>query len=360
MGQNLALVHDFIFTWGGAERVLAEVHQMYPEAPIYTAYADLALVEKYLPGADVRTSYLQNSWKRSFPPLVIGEMPQAIESFKLDEYDTVISLSGAFSHGIITQPRTKHVCYCHTPMRYAWDWHVEYLQEKGWSSGVRQWIAEYQLKQLRQWDYLSSKRVDVWLANSQTVADRIKRYYQAQPEVLFPPVHSVEVSKSNKQPSGEYAVVVSRLSKYKNIDVLIEACNGVMPLVVIGKGDDLTRLKSLAGKDVHFYQDLSDTERSSLVQGAKWFLYASEEDFGIATAEALILGTPVIGLGKAGTAEQVNDGKNGFLAAKAGAALYKPLLSQQASWSKEEIIADATARFSAERFTKRLAEILAS
>jgi glycosyltransferase involved in cell wall biosynthesis len=365
--RKIAFVHDFIFTMGGAERVLLALHHQFPEAPIYTAFADPTLVATHFPQADIRTSSLQGKFITHYPGLLVGAMPQAIEEFDFSGFDIVLSSSGAFSHGVITHPGTEHICYCHTPMRYAWDWTHQYLVEKGWNTGLRGWLARNQLSRLRQWDWYASRRVDVWLANSHTVARRIERYYQQDSQVVYPPV-SVPLLPQGRtyadvlgKQYDKYAVVVSRLSPYKRLELLIDVCNGKMPLVIIGSGNHESALRVYAAKQkatIIFAGALSDVDRSIVVRDAQWFLYAAEEDFGIATAESLLLGTPVLGLGIGGTAEQVMPGKNGALASAPTLEAYRQAMAmQEPSWTRAEIAADAVSRFGTEQFARAIEQL---
>ena len=313
MGK-VALVHDFLTTFGGAERVLAELAAMFPGAPIYTLLAD-ANVAAAFKGHAVVTSSLNRHWLRNRPQLLIGKMPQAVEEFSFEEFDTVISSSGAFAHGAITGPDTYHLCYCHSPMRYVWDWHSEYLSERGIMSVPAKAAANQLLSPIRLWDSFAASRPDHYAANSKTVQRRISHYYRQPSTVVYPPVQT-GFWVPGEEPQ-RYAITVSRLSTYKRVDALIRACTiADIPLVVVGEGSErgsLERLAASLGADVRFTGRIEDSELLPLLQRASVFLYAAEEDFGIAPVEALSCGVPVVALGTGGTGETVVNGENGLL-----------------------------------------------
>lgn len=315
--SRVAIVHDFMRVFGGAERVLKELHDIYPQAPIYTLLADPSMVAEHFPGAEIYTSSLQKSWLRHRQQFLLPFLPAAIEEFDFNAYDTVISSSGAYAHGVITGPDTQHICYCHSPMRYAWDWHAEYLSEHGVKSVSALAAASTIMNRVRTWDYVASKRVDVWLANSGTVSKRIAKFYGQPSQIIYPPVDTQFFSPGDDiSPLPKpYVITVSRLSRYKRIDLLIEACHSVkLPLVIVGGGEDAAALKRAAsGKDVTFTGRIDDTALRRYLQHARAYVTAVEEDFGIAPVEALSLGVPVVALGVGGVTETVVDGVNGRL-----------------------------------------------
>lgn len=318
--MKIALVHDFLTVYGGAERVLKEFHLLFPEAPIFTGVADARLVKEHFPNATVRTSWLQRSWKRRINPIFLLNLPKAMESFDFTGYEVVLSSSGAFAHGVITGPYTRHISYCHSPMRYAWDWHAEFLREKGFAHGwLKPFIANQAMSNLRLWDAVSSKRVDTWIANARTVHDRIAKYYRAESTVIFPPVDTdyFDSKKLGEVPErGPHVLSVSRLSSAKKIDQIIRACHQAnVPLRIAGAGDEQW-LKAIAADleaNVTFLGEVSEEVKRRELAAASAFIFASEDDFGIAPVEAMAMGTPVIAFGKGGATETVLDGTTGLL-----------------------------------------------
>lgn len=363
--MKIALVHDFIADIGGAERVLVQLHSLFPEAPIYTAFADPTIVQHILPVADIRTSSLQNSILRKRNQYVVLRMPRAVEEYNLNEYDVVLSSSGAYSHGVITGPDTFHLCYCHSPMRYAWDWHSENLTERGLGNEGVRFIAEGLISKLRLWDSVSAQRVDQWIANSNTVAQRIKTYYRQPSEIIYPPVNTDFYAPELAQPyttSRPYAISVSRLSKNKRIDLCISACTKAgIDLIIAGDGPDRSRLEyqAVGNNNITFVGKVSDNEARNLVAGAKCFVFASEDDFGIAPVEALSLGIPVIALGKGGATETVHDGHNGLQFAEPTVESMSTALTQYmssgVSLNTEEIRATAQP-FSSHTFQQKISQ----
>lgn len=365
---RVALVHDFLHTFGGAERVLKTLTEMFPAAPVYTLLASPQVVASHFPNSTIHTSPLQRSPLRKWPHLLIAAMPQAIETFNLSTYNVVISSSGAFSHGVLTGPETRHICYCHSPMRYAWDWHREYLDDRGIGQGALRFAAESVMTRLRTWDQVSARRVDTWVANSQTVQERLSRYYHVESEVIYPPVDT-DFFNSNTTPIVDnqptYAVTVGRLSSYKRVEIMIQACAAAkIPLKVVGEGPDRKRLSRCAQKyaaEVSFLGRLGDTETRKIVANARCFLFAAEDDFGITPVEALSLGVPVLALARGGARETVREGENGwFFTEPTAQSLEQTLrhfLSEGVAFTPAQICETAL-RFSHARFTSAIHNLL--
>ena len=313
--QRIAIVHDFLTSYGGAERVLQAICKLYPEAPVYTLLADGELTQTHFPSTRIRTSWLAKlpSFLRRRPRLLLLLFPAAIESFDLREYDLVISSSGAWSKGLVTRLHTKHIAYLHSPMRFAWDKHKSYLQDLGLSLPFRI-FGRFALSYLRIWDFQAADRPDVLLANSNFTQRRIEKYYRKPSVVIYPGIQmaeSVEVSKEELERS--YFLVVSRLTKAKKVDVVIEAMNKLgLPLVVVGVGPEKATLEGLAGKTVTFKGAVTDAELQILYQGARALIIPSEEDFGLVAVEALATGTPVIASSQGGVREIVLDQVHGL------------------------------------------------
>lgn len=309
--MKVALVHDFLLKLGGAERVLKVFADMYPDAPIYTLLYDEDAVGDVFPSDRVRTSSLQNypGFLRKRHRVLTGKMPSAIEDMDFSEFDLVLSSSAAFSHGIITPVETKHVCYCHSPMRYAWDHAVEYLHENR-VVGLKKLLYMWLIKGLREWDQVAADRPDRYLANSETVARRLKKYYRVDSKVVFPPVdvHNFRVTEGH----ADYFLIVSTLTPYKRIDLAVQLFNKIgRKLIIIGDGPHRSYLEAIAADNIEFFGFKSDEEVQEYIQNCRALLFPGEDDFGITPVEAMACGKPVLAFGKGGALETVVAGKTG-------------------------------------------------
>ena len=335
---RVALVHDFINQWGGAERVLYALHELYPQAPIFTLFYDPDLFKSQvgqnqadslfgLDQASLQTTAMQKlpAWLRN-NRLLLPVYPTAIEMLDLSDYDLIISDSSAFSKGVITRPDAVHICYCHTPTRYLWDWHERYLQEQrlGWFK--RTLLVPF-LSLLRVWDFWAADRVDQFIANSENVRNRIRKYYDRESQVIYPPIDVqanrslVSTTKADRkikdyydglEKDDDYYLVVARLSGYKKVDLAIEACNRLqLPLVVVGTGREESRLKEMAWSSVRFAGQVSDAQLVEHYQKCKALIMPGEEDFGMVMVEAMSWGKPVIAYKQGGALEIVQAGING-------------------------------------------------
>jgi glycosyltransferase involved in cell wall biosynthesis len=313
--MRVALVHEWFVKKAGSESVVEHILQLFPEADVYSLVNFLSPEESsFLKEKKVHTSFIQKlplarTKYRGYLPL----MPIAIEQFDLSQYDLIISSSHAVAKGVITGPDQIHVSYVHSPIRYAWDFQHVYLAEAKLTRGIKSILARAILHYIRMWDSRTSNGVDVFVANSQYIARRIKKVYRREAEVIYPPVHLDQfVPKGLKQ---EFYLAVSRFVPYKKMPLIVDAFSQ-MPdkkLIVIGDGPEEGAAKALAGANVIF---LGHQPRSVLVdhmQRAKAFVFAAEEDFGITPVEAQACGTPVIAFGKGGALETVIDGKTGVL-----------------------------------------------
>lgn len=365
---RVALVHDFLTTLGGAERVLYALHRRFPEAPIYTLRYDERGTAGQFASAEIRPARLSRTFVGRSAHLSLPFQPNAIESFNLSEYDLVISSSAGFSKGVITRPETLHICYCHTPLRYLWDWTHEYAAENGYDHGLKSIAHRLVTHYLRLWDQASAERPDRWLANSANVAKRIAKYYHRSAQVLYPPVARLESEDPalHQSPSDQpYDLIVSRLSPYKRIDLAIEAAKRTKrPLVVIGQGSDRSRLENLAIQlkaPVAFlgYQD--DQTIAQYYRYCQAFLFTGEDDFGLTPVEAMSFGKPVIAFGKGGALETVKDGISGLFFHEATVdSLVEALdrFEKDESRFEAERIRKEAERFSPEKFTDQLEAIL--
>ncbi len=303
--MKVAIVHDWLTTWAGAEKALAELLACYPQAEIFTMVNFLP-VDKIpsLVGRTIHTSLIQKlpgarKHYRRYLPL----MPLAVEQFDLKGFDLILSSSHAVAKGVISDPGAVHVCYCYSPMRYAWDMQHQYLRQAGREKGIFSWVMRWQLHRLRQWDYLSAQRVDHFVAISQYIQRRINTFYRREADVIYPPV-DVEKFRHDR-PREAFYLTASRMVPYKRIDLVIEAFNH-MPekqLIVIGDGPDHDKLSTLAGPNVTLMGYQPDSVLIDHLERTQAFLFMAEEDFGILPVEAQAAGAPVIGYGVGGLTE---------------------------------------------------------
>jgi glycosyltransferase involved in cell wall biosynthesis len=359
--MKIAFIHDFLLRQGGAERVLKTLMDMYPEAPVYTLLYDEKRMGEAFPASRVRTSGLQK-FPRFIPgihKLLFPFMPGAIESFDLSEFDVVVSSSSAYAHGVITNLETRHICYYHSPMRYAWDYTHEYLKEQKLGL-LGELIASQLLHKVRQWDFLASDRVDVALANSKTVQDRIKKYYRKDSLIVHPPVQ-VERFEAHAKHEG-YFLIVSTLTPYKRIDLAVELFNRLgKRLVIIGEGSDKARLQSMAASNIDFLGFKPDSVVKEYLENCRAFIFPGEEDFGIAPVEAMACGKPVLAYRKGGLTETMVEGLTGEFFDEQNvesmeAALTQLLINENRT-SAEKIAAHAQ-KFSEEAFKKKMRELI--
>lgn len=354
--MKVALVHDYLVQNGGAERVLEVLAELFPTAPIYTLLYDKDLMQGRFQERVIKTSFLQRlpfarTRHRLFPPL----MPLAIEQFNLSGYDVVISDSSSYAKGVITTPETLHICYMHTPMRYAWDDCQKYTSDFGFPKFIK-WLVPFFMNPIRIWDRASSVRPDVLIANSQFVADRIKKYYHRSAEVIHPPVEVARFQPAahlEKKPANPpYFLMVGRLIAYKRHDIAIEAFNELgLPLKIIGRGPESERLKSMAKSNIEFLGRIDDTELPRYYQEAAGFIFPQEEDFGIVAIEALASGSPLIAYQGGDIPEHVTEGVQGVFFQEQSKESLKEAVTrfQTMSFDRRAISASVT-RFDRERF----------
>lgn len=309
MSLKYALVHEWLTpkATGGSELVVQEILQ-HIDADLY-ALIDFESTnqESYLFGRSIGTTFLQNfPLARNGVQKYLPLLPIAIEQLDLREYDVILSSSHAVAKGVLTTPQQLHICYCHTPMRYAWDLTFDYLRSSRMGQGLPGWVTRYLLHQLRQWDTISANRVDYFIANSQHTARRIWRCYRREATVIYPPVNTSRFSLVAQK--DNFYVTVSRLVSYKYVSLIVQAFNELgYPLVVIGTGQDEEAIRKLAQPNVQVLGYCADTVVEQYMAQAKAFVYAAIEDFGIALVEAQACGTPVIAYGAGGALETVRD-----------------------------------------------------
>ncbi len=309
--MKIAIVHDWLVTNAGAEKVLKSICELYPTADIFSLvyFLEPKQKETILNGKDVKTSFIQNlplakKYFRNYLPI----FPKAIESFDLTSYDLIISSSWAVAKGVKTTKQQIHICYCHTPIRYAWDMYDEYTKDL---KQPKKFILQQTLKYIRKWDIDTLDRVDYFIANSNFVAQRIRRIYDKDSIVIYP---SVDIDKfSLKTKKEDFYLTASRLVPYKKTKLIVEAFNE-MPtkkLVVIGDGEEYENIKKIAKKNISVLGFQENDNMIKYMQNACAFVYAAIEDFGITPIEAMSCGTPVIALNQGGTKETVIDNISG-------------------------------------------------
>jgi len=311
---KIAIVHDYLVQYGGAERVLEAICEIWPHAPIYTLLHDSELVHGKFDNKVIRTSFLQKvpfakKHHRIFPPLMMF----GIEQFNLDYYDIILSDSSSFAKNLITNSSTLHITYCHTPMRYGWDDCQYYTQEFSFPGIVKKVVPPL-MNYIRMWDFFGSYGVDTFIANSKFVSTRIKKYYHRDSHVINPPV---DVDKfhicEDKKQLGDYFLMVGRMMKYKKMDLVIEAFNEMkLPLKVVGRGIEKEYLEDTAGPTIEFTGRVSDEELRDIYSKAQAFIFPQEEDFGIVAIEALASGRPLIAFKGGDIVEHIQIGKTGI------------------------------------------------
>ncbi len=337
--MRIALVHDWLNNLGGAERVLIELHKIFPEAPIYTLFYDKKFVREFIPDAEIRTSSLQKfPFINKFYKYLFFAMPSAIESFDMSDFDVVLSSSVIFSKGLVLKPKTRHICYCYSPTRILWDRHAEYENKT--------FLATLSRHLLRLWDRQASDRVDEFVAISKYVQSRIKKYYGKESKIIYPPVNILPSEPMSAErflkpfgmvrPQGGkwlrpseavagrprmseadigsplYYLIVSRLFPHKNIHVAIDAFNKLgYELVIIGDGPAKKDLKKIAGKNIKIVGHKNDDEVGEYYRNCKAFIMPQEEDFGLTPLEAMSFGKPVLALRKGGALETIAESVTG-------------------------------------------------
>ena len=313
--QKVAIVHDWLPVRAGAERVLEEIINIFPQADLFSM---IDLIPKgnrgFLHNKEVTTSFVQSlpGWLRRRYRAFLPLMACAVEQFDLGQYDLIISSSYAVAKGVLTGPNQLHICYCHSPMRYAWDLQHQYLRESKIESSLKGVIARVFLHYLRMWDGINQARVDHFIANSRFVQKRINKFYRRQAVVVHPPVDTERFFPTNKK--SDYYLAASRMVPYKMMGVIVEAF-AKMPdreLRMVGNGPEFRNISKRATPNVKMLYYQPDDVMVREMQGAKAFIFAAEEDFGILPVEAQACGTPVIAYGRGGVRETVIAGKTGL------------------------------------------------
>ena len=385
---KIALVHDFLVQSGGAEKVLFELCQMYPEAPIYTLLYDKEKMDTMFAEREIRTSYLQKLPKflRRNYRWLMPFFPVVPETFDFRDFDLVISSTGAWSKGIVTKLNTLHVSYVHSPMRFVWDYNDRYLKEIG--KKKMSFFIRILFNHIRTWDFLAAQRPEFLIANSLYTQKRIEKYYRRNSVVIYPPVGSnfestdyssisnfesnlnekkskiktLEIQSKFKIQNSKFFLVVSRLSAYKRVDVAVEAFNKLgLPLVVIGEGEQKKHLRKIAKENVKILGWQSEQVVEKYFQNARAFVFPTEDDFGIAPVEAMSFGLPVIAYRKGGVLETVEEGVCGeFFDAQTPEVLadgVRRFMKNEEKYDRE-VIKKTAQQFSKERFRREIREYM--
>lgn len=356
-GPRVAIVHDYLNQMGGAERVVCSLRRMYPDAPIFTTIADRERLPEELRSADIRTTWMQRipGINKRFK-LFFWLYPFAVRSMNLSGFDLIISSSSAYAKGVRVPEGAVHLCYCHTPMRFAWDYD-NYVKDMDVPALLKK-LSGFMVSPLRRWDAANTAGVDELIANSSIVQERIRDHYGRQASIIHPPVDTGRFDRADAQEraAGDYYLVVSRLVSYKRIDLAVEACSLLGErLVVVGDGPDRERLARLAGPNVSFLGRLPDGEVERLMRGCRALLFPGVEDFGITPLEVNACGRPVIAYREGGAQDTIRQGLNGlFFEKQTRESLAKTLLGFQSwTWDSARIRAYA-AGFGEERFEREM------
>lgn len=361
--MKVALVYDRVNKWGGAERVLLALNKLFPDAPLYTSVYDKKKAG-WASVFNVKTSFLQSLPFAMNHELFATLMPIAFESFSFDEFDLVISVTSEAAKGIITKPKTKHICYCLTPTRYLWSEYSDYFQ-----NSFFRFISKPVVAYLRFWDKIAGQRPDVYIAISKEVQGRIKKYYDRESVVVYPPIEITNLKSqiSNKSQitnlkiqNTDYFLIVSRLVPYKRIDIAIRAFNKLrLPLKIIGVGSQEGYLKSISGKTIEFLGNLTEEELVGYYTGCRALIFPGIEDFGLTVLEAQSFGKPVIAFRGGGALETIIEGKSGVFFNEPIVGSLEKAIEQFNNITINPIdCIENSERFSYERFKKEFMDLI--
>ncbi len=344
---KVAIIHDWLVSRRGGEQVLEKLCRLYPQAEIFTLFYRPGTVGKEIESRPIHVSSLNSlPGVHRYYRYLLPFLPTAIEQFDLNGFDLVISSSHCVAKGVIPAPSAVHVSYCHTPMRYVWDRRADYF-----GTGLKSKLLSPFLHRLRNWDTLSSARVDHFIANSYWVQKRIEKYYRRSSVVVSPPVDTDFFRPGETEPERNYYLVAGAMAPYKRVDLAMAACTSLdRPLWIAGGGQEQEALRKLAGPNVRFLGNVSRTELRHLYRNAKALLFPGEEDFGIAPVEAMACGTPVIALARGGLTETVKENASGiFFSEQNVRSLERAILAFEA---KEPLFTQETCRAPALRYSE--------
>lgn len=364
--MKIALVHDYLIQIGGAERVLKALCEMYPDAPVFTLLYDEKSTGGMFKDRKITTSFLQKiPFAKSCHRYFLALMPYAIGKMDLSGYDLIISSSSSYAKGIRKPEDALHICYCHTPLRYAWDDTERFIRESHYPRFIKIFIPRV-IKYIRKWDLRASSGVDYFISNSNFIADKIKRYYDRDADVVYPPISLVvndgkDLEEEGGAKDGDgYFLIVSRLLPYKRIDVAISAFNELrLRLKIVGEGPERKNLERLAGKNIEFIGGISDDDLADIYSGCRAFIFPQEEDFGITAVESQMAGRPVIAFKAGGALESVIDGRTGVFFKKQNKDSLIDAIKRfkNMKFSENEIKSHAQ-NFSKDVFRNRIGELI--
>jgi glycosyltransferase involved in cell wall biosynthesis len=350
---RVAILHDYLNQYGGAERVLEQLHALFPEAPIFTSmYAPDKMPPAYRQW-DIRTSFMQRlPWVTTHHQPYLPVYPLAFESFDLSRFDIVLSNSSAFCKGAVTPPETLHICYCLTPMRWVWRY-GDYVERERLGTLARLALPPL-IHYLRLWDVSTAQRVDRFVAISTTIAGRIRKFYGREAEVIYPPVDTGRFVPGGQR--GDYYLTVARLNPYRRIDLVVDAFNQLgLPVKIVGDGRHRAALEANARPNVQFLGRVDDAALVQLYQGCKGYLFPAEEDFGIAPVEAQAVGRPVVAYAAGGALDTVIDGETGvYFHEQSAAALAEAVRRLESSRLDPKRIRANALRFGTHVFSESL------
>ena len=354
--MKTAIVHDFIVRYWWAEKVVQTFSEMYPDADIFTLFYDEKKMWKFFPKEKIKTSSLQKFYNLSFWKYthLLPFMPKAIEEFDFSEYNLVISSSSAFSHWIITNPETKHLCYTHSPMRWAWDYFFEFQKER-WFWFFKKYFFRKQIHKIREWDFISAWRPDKIIAVSDLIKKRISKYWKKESKIIYP-FAEIDKFKIIKNPSKDYFLVVSQLVPYKKIDEIIKAFNIFWEkLLIVWEWIEKKKLEKLAKWNIKFVWAKYWNELISIFQNAKWFIFAGIDDFWMTPIEAMACWIPVISINKWWAKETVLDWKTWYFFEEQNAkSIINCLKNNDISKIKSEDCRKRAEEFSKEIFVEKI------
>ena len=357
--MRVAIVHDWITSFSGAERVVLELHKMYPSAPIYTSVYNPDRAPQFA-AADIRTSFIQkiplaNKYHQYFSFL----RRITFKQFDFSNYDVVISSSGAEAKSIRTGKDTLHINYCHAPTHYYWSRYDQYTKSSSTSfmNSVAKLVLKATIRKSRRWDYLAAQQPDIMIANSNHIAREIQKYYDREATVIHPPVDLGRFEVNSGDRNG--FVIVGRQTHYKRIDLAVVACTELaMPLVVVGHGPQHEFLKSIAGPTIKFVTDASDEDVAELISQAEAFIFPGLDDFGIVAIEAMAAGTPIIAYKAGGSLDYIDSRTGVFFDHQTPESLIEAIEKFDARNFPPKKVAEASKEYSLSAFTKKIKELV--